>query len=60
LHEVVRVAGKAKVLAFLAAMIVALLFVLMDAKPAHAVTLTVNSTADPGTGGCNSTECALR
>jgi len=32
----------------------------LAAKPVHAVTLTVNSTADPGTGGCNSTECTLR
>jgi CSLREA domain-containing protein len=42
------------------AVIVALLVVLLAPSPAHAITLTVNSTADPGTGGCNSTECTLR
>jgi CSLREA domain-containing protein len=56
----IEVAYVTKALAFAAAVMVALLFVLADAKPAHAVTLTVNSTADPGTGGCNSTECTLR
>ncbi len=54
--------GAARVLALgLLAMVTALLIGLMLAPgPAHAVTLTVNSTADPGTGGCNSTECTLR
>ena len=28
-------------------------------SPAHATTFTVNSTGDPGSGGCNSTECTL-
>ena len=42
------------------AVIVALLVVLLTPVPAHAISLTVNSTADPGTGGCNSTECTLR
>jgi CSLREA domain-containing protein len=42
------------------AVIVALLVVLLAPAPANAITLTVNSTADPGTGGCNSTECTLR
>ena len=32
----------------------------MVASPAWATTFTVNSTADPGTGGCNATECTLR
>ncbi len=39
---------------------VLLVLSLLAARPAHAITLTVNSTADPGTGGCNSTECTLR
>jgi CSLREA domain-containing protein len=42
------------------AVMVAFLVVLLAPSPAHAITLTVNSTADPGTGGCNSTECTLR
>jgi CSLREA domain-containing protein len=42
------------------AVMVALCVVLLAPRPAHAVTFTVNSTADPGTGGCNSTECTLR
>jgi uncharacterized repeat protein (TIGR01451 family)/CSLREA domain-containing protein len=33
---------------------------LLLAKPAWAATFTVNSAADPGTGGCNATECTLR
>ena len=42
------------------AVVVAFLVVLLVPSPAHAISLTVNSTADPGTGGCNSTECTLR
>jgi CSLREA domain-containing protein len=49
-----------KALGSVLAVIAALLVVLLDAHPAHAVTLTVNSRADPGTGGCNSTQCTLR
>lgn len=30
------------------------------APQAHAATFTVNSIADPGTGGCNAAECTLR
>ena len=41
-------------------MVVAFLVVFLIPIPAHAIPLTVNSTADPGTGGCNSTECTLR
>jgi CSLREA domain-containing protein len=47
-------------------MVVSLLVALMavglmlTAKPAHAVTFTVNTTSDTGSGGCNSTECTLR
>lgn len=33
---------------------------LMFASPAHAAAITVNSAADPGSGGCNGTECTLR
>jgi CSLREA domain-containing protein len=29
-------------------------------SPAWAETFTVNSTADPGTGGCDAAECTLR
>jgi CSLREA domain-containing protein len=42
------------------AVMAALLVMLLDSRPAHAVTLTVNSRADPGTGGCNTTQCTLR
>ncbi|HET7271159.1 MAG TPA: hypothetical protein VFI90_08725 [Rubrobacter sp.] len=42
------------------AVMVALLVVLLVSSPARAIGLTVNSTADPGTGGCNPTECTLR
>jgi CSLREA domain-containing protein len=42
------------------AVVAALLVVFLDSRPAHAVTLTVNSRVDPGTGGCNSTQCTLR
>lgn len=49
-----------RALGFGLAVIAALLVVLLAPSPAHAITLTVNSTADPGTGGCNSTECTLR
>jgi CSLREA domain-containing protein len=38
-----------------------LLLMLAGADPARAdLTFTVNSTGDPGSGGCNSTECTLR
>src|SRR5215210_4562568 len=40
--------GRAKALVFGAALMAALLFGLLAAKPAHAVTFTVNSTADTG------------
>src|SRR3712207_1728192 len=34
---------------------------LLTARPAHAdLTFTVNSVGDPGSGGCNSSECTLR
>jgi trimeric autotransporter adhesin len=36
------------------------LLLMAGTRFAHAATLDVNSTADPGTGGCNSTECTLR
>jgi CSLREA domain-containing protein len=49
-----------KALGSVLAVMAALLVVLLDSRPAHAVTLTVNSTADPDTGGCNSTQCTLR
>ena len=44
------------------ALLVALAMVGLLASRAYAVptTFTVNSTADPGTGGCNATECTLR
>lgn len=41
-------------------MVVAVLVALLIPIPAHAIPLTVNSKADPGTGGCNNTECTLR
>ena len=56
--EVTCVARRAGGLALTA--VAALFFVLVGTGPAYAVTLTVNSAADPGTGGCNSTECTLR
>lgn len=40
--------------------VVLLLAFFFDVRAAYAVTLTVNSTADPGTGGCNTTECTSR
>jgi CSLREA domain-containing protein len=47
-------------LGFMVSALMALSLLLM-AKPAHAgLTVTVNSTGDPGSGGCNSTECTLR
>jgi len=56
------VACVAKALAFAAAVMVTLLFVLVDAKPAHAVTFTVNSTADTGDATPDRTcsTCTLR
>ncbi len=50
------------VLSFGIAAMVALLFgLLTTAGPAYAATtFTVNSTADPGTDGCDATECTLR
>jgi CSLREA domain-containing protein len=50
----------ARALGCFLAVMVALSVVLLDSRPAHAITLTVNSRADPGSGGCNSTECTLR
>jgi CSLREA domain-containing protein len=50
----------ARVLGCFLAVMVALSVALLDSRPAHAITLTVNSRADPGTGGCNSTQCTLR
>ena len=51
--------GHVKALA-LGLLLVALVSMMLAARPAHATTFTVNSTADPGSGGCNSTECTLR
>jgi hypothetical protein len=53
---------RARTLAFcvLALLLAASIGVLLEAKPAHARTFTVNSTVYPGTGGCTSTECTLR
>jgi hypothetical protein len=48
----------ALVLALFAVMLVWALF--FDARPAYAKTVTVNSTSDLGTGGCDVTECTLR
>src|SRR5215207_7901234 len=44
------------------ALLVALAMVGLLASGAYAApsTFTVNSTADPGTGGCNATQCTLR
>ena len=51
--------NNALALSFLLASLLAATLLL--AKPAHAdLTFTVNSTGDPGTGGCNATECTLR
>jgi trimeric autotransporter adhesin len=54
--------GRAKAFFFGAALMAALLFGLLTAKPAHAVTFTVNSTADTGDatpdGTCDT--CTLR
>ncbi|HEX6709330.1 MAG TPA: CSLREA domain-containing protein, partial [Rubrobacter sp.] len=47
-----------RVFGFGLAVMVAFFIVLLAPSPAHAI--TVNSTADPGTGGCNSAECTLR
>jgi CSLREA domain-containing protein len=44
----------------LAALLAAGLMLVADGRADAAVTFTVNSTGDPGTGGCNSTECTLR
>jgi len=38
----------------------ALAATLLAAEPAHATTLTVNSTADPGDGNCAINGCTLR
>jgi CSLREA domain-containing protein len=54
------VPGSMKALGSVLAVMAALLVMLLDSRPAHAVTLTVNSRADPGTGGCNTTQCTLR
>lgn len=50
--------GKALLFGFLLAAFMAVS--LLAAKPAHAATFTVNSTADPGNGTCNASECTLR
>ena len=44
-------------LAVMAALLIGLLLV---AEPARAATFTVNVAADPGTDGCDATECTLR
>ena len=41
------------------AVVLALLVGVLTAGPARATTFTVNSTAHPGTSGCNATECTL-
>ena len=46
--------------AVLTLFVVLLLAFFFDIRAAHADTFTVNSTNDPGTGGCNATECTLR
>jgi CSLREA domain-containing protein len=53
---------KSKAVVVFALLLVILMAVsLLMAKSAQAVaTFTVNSAADPGTGGCNATECTLR
>lgn len=53
---------RALALTFSMAMICVLLLGLQAAKPAQAAgtTFTVNSTADPGDGTCDATECTLR
>ncbi|HEX5847548.1 MAG TPA: hypothetical protein VFY59_00005, partial [Rubrobacter sp.] len=57
IHGVLR---STKALGSVLAIVAALLVVFLDSRSAHAVTLTVNSRVDPGTGGCNSTQCTLR
>ena len=52
--------SRASVLGFVLAALMAA-GLLVDANPARAdLTFTVNSAADPGSGGCNSSECTLR
>jgi titin len=46
--------------AVLAFFVVVLLAFFFDIRLAHAATFTVNSTNDPGTAGCDATECTLR
>src|SRR5688500_14291441 len=50
-----RLLGNVKALA-LGLLLVALVSMVLAARPAHATTFTVNSTGDPGSGGCNPTE----
>src|SRR4051794_40333498 len=57
--------GRAKALVFGAALMAALLFGVLAAKPAHAATFTVNSTADTDDTKCESlvpflNDCTLR
>src|SRR3712207_3917388 len=53
-----RLFGHVKALA-LGLLLVALVSLMLAPQPAHALTFTVNSTGEFGTGGCNSTECTL-
>jgi CSLREA domain-containing protein len=51
----------AAALGFVAALVVASLLMLGASSPTRAdLTFTVNSTADPGSGGCSGTECTQR
>ena len=54
--------GRARTLAFciVAVLVAASLGMLLTAKPAHAKTFTVNSKANPGSGGCTASECTLK
>jgi Bacterial Ig-like domain len=53
-----RLLGHAKALA-LGLLLVATVSMMLAPRPAHALTFTVNSTGEFGTGGCNFTECTL-
>ena len=53
-----RLSGHVKALA-LGLLLVALVSMMFAPRPAHALTFTVNSTGEFGSGGCNSTECTL-
>ncbi len=52
--------GRARAFGFLAVALLALGLLLLAASPARAADFTVNSMGDPGTGGCNTSECTLR